>query len=58
LVAIAWAAHRLSSRRYGGSVKAASAPELAACADVDGFLVGGAALTKEFLAIVGACPAP
>jgi len=43
---------------YGVSVKAASAPELGACADVDGFLVGGAALTKEFLGIVAACPAP
>jgi len=43
---------------YGGSVKAATAPELASCPDVDGFLVGGAALTKDFLAIATAFPAP
>lgn len=29
---------------YGGSVKAANAGELASCADIDGFLVGGASL--------------
>ena len=27
--------------QYGGSVKGSNAPTLAACADVDGFLVGG-----------------
>lgn len=40
---------------YGGSVKAASAAELASQADVDGALVGGAALkSDEFAAIVAA----
>jgi triosephosphate isomerase len=43
---------------YGGSVKAATAPELASCADVDGFLVGGAALTKDFLTIATSFAAP
>jgi triosephosphate isomerase len=32
---------------YGGSVKANNCVELAACADVDGFLVGGASLIAE-----------
>ena len=40
---------------YGGSVKADSAGKLFACADIDGGLVGGAALNAvEFLAICGA----
>ncbi|MGB0966433.1 MAG: triose-phosphate isomerase [Litorivicinus sp.] len=40
---------------YGGSVKAANAEELAECPDVDGALVGGAALKiDEFAAIVAA----
>ncbi len=40
---------------YGGSVKAANAAELFAQQDIDGALVGGAALNAgEFLAIVGA----
>jgi len=40
---------------YGGSVTPASAGELAACADVDGFLVGGASLQADaFAAIVRA----
>lgn len=40
---------------YGGSVKASSAVELASQADVDGALVGGAALkSDEFAAIVAA----
>lgn len=40
---------------YGGSVKAANAAELALCPDVDGALVGGAALQiDEFAAIVAA----
>jgi triosephosphate isomerase len=40
---------------YGGSVKAANAAELFAQKDIDGALVGGAALDAgEFLAIVGA----
>jgi triosephosphate isomerase len=37
---------------YGGSVKAANAPELFAMADIDGGLIGGAALiAEEFLGI-------
>jgi len=40
---------------YGGSVKAANANELFACADVDGGLVGGASLVAgEFEAIIRA----
>ncbi len=40
---------------YGGSVKAANAAELFARQDIDGALVGGAALdSKEFLAIINA----
>lgn len=40
---------------YGGSVKAANAAELFACADVDGGLVGGASLiAAEFIAIMKA----
>jgi len=37
---------------YGGSVKANNCNELAACPDVDGFLVGGASLTPSFIDIV------
>mmetsp|Transcript_4813 Transcript_4813/g.6604 ORF Transcript_4813/g.6604 Transcript_4813/m.6604 type:complete len:315 (+) Transcript_4813:75-1019(+) len=37
---------------YGGSVKAANAPELIQCNDIDGFLVGGASLKPEFKDIV------
>lgn len=38
---------------YGGSVNAANAKELFACADVDGGLVGGASLkAREFTAII------
>lgn len=38
---------------YGGSCKPGNAPELFACADVDGGLIGGASLKAEdFLAIV------
>jgi triosephosphate isomerase len=41
--------------QYGGSVKAAAAPELMAMPDVDGALVGGASLkASEFAAIVSA----
>jgi len=37
---------------YGGSVKPGNAAELAACPDVDGFLVGGASLAaNDFLSI-------
>jgi triosephosphate isomerase len=40
---------------YGGSVKADSAPALAAMPDIDGFLVGGASLKpQEFAAIIDA----
>lgn len=38
--------------QYGGSVSAASAPELFAQADIDGGLVGGASLKKDFGDIV------
>lgn len=42
---------------YGGSVKAANAAELLSVANVDGALVGGAALkADEFLAIAAAAP--
>ncbi len=38
---------------YGGSVNAANAKELFACADVDGGLVGGASLkSREFTEII------
>jgi len=41
---------------YGGSVKAASAPELIAQPNIDGFLVGGACLDAgEFKKIIDAC---
>ena len=40
--------------QYGGSANAANAPELSACPDVDGFLVGGASLKPEFKEIVAA----
>lgn len=39
---------------YGGSVTAANAKELAAMADIDGFLVGGASLKPEFIDIINA----
>ena len=38
--------------QYGGSVKGSSAPELFAQADIDGGLIGGAALTEDFGKIV------
>ena len=38
--------------QYGGSVSAASAPELFAEADIDGGLVGGASLKPDFGKIV------
>merc|ERR1719436_218627 len=34
--------------QYGGSASAKNAPELSACPDIDGFLVGGASLKPEF----------
>ncbi|CAG9558704.1 unnamed protein product [Danaus chrysippus] len=40
--------------QYGGSVTAANAKELAACEDIDGFLVGGASLKPEFVNIINA----
>ena len=43
--------------QYGGSASAKNAPELSACPDVDGFLVGGASLKPEFKDIVAAISA-
>jgi len=44
---------------YGGSVSPASAPELAARREIDGFLVGGASLdASSFLAILAAFAPP
>uniref|UniRef100_A0A6M2DEY5 Triosephosphate isomerase n=1 Tax=Xenopsylla cheopis TaxID=163159 RepID=A0A6M2DEY5_XENCH len=40
--------------QYGGSVTAANCRELAAQADIDGFLVGGASLKPDFVKIVNA----
>ena len=40
---------------YGRSVTAANCKELAACPDIDGSLVGGASLKKDFIEIVNAC---
>jgi len=40
---------------YGGSMKPGNARELLACQDIDGGLIGGAALkSADFLEIVGA----
>ncbi|KPI96167.1 PREDICTED: triosephosphate isomerase [Papilio xuthus] len=56
-----WLANNVSAQvadavriQYGGSVTAANAVELASCADIDGFLVGGASLKPEFVNIVNA----
>jgi len=38
--------------QYGGSANAKNAPELSACPDIDGFLVGGASLKPEISDIV------
>jgi len=38
--------------QYGGSVNAKNCGELSKCADIDGFLVGGASLKPEFADIV------
>jgi triosephosphate isomerase len=38
--------------QYGGSANAKNAPELSACPDIDGFLVGGASLKPEFADMV------
>jgi len=43
--------------QYGGSANAKNAPELSACPDIDGFLVGGASLKPEFADIVSAISA-
>lgn len=43
--------------QYGGSANAKNAPELSACPDIDGFLVGGASLKPEFVDIVDAISA-
>ena len=43
---------------YGGSVTGANAKELAAQADIDGFLVGGASLKAEFIDVGGPAAAP
>jgi len=43
--------------QYGGSANAKNAPELSACPDIDGFLVGGASLKPEFKEIVDAISA-
>jgi len=40
--------------QYGGSANAKNAPDLSACPDIDGFLVGGASLKPEFADIVKA----
>jgi triosephosphate isomerase len=40
--------------QYGGSATAANAPELSACPDIDGFLVGGASMKPEIADIVKA----
>jgi len=39
---------------YGGSVTASNCRELAACPDIDGSLVGGASLKKDFIQIINA----
>ncbi len=39
---------------YGGSVKGSSAAGLIAKPDIDGFLVGGASLTPDFITIIQA----
>merc|ERR1719231_1260420 len=43
--------------QYGGSANAANAPDLSACPDIDGFLVGGASMKPEFAEIVAAISA-
>jgi len=40
---------------YGGSVTADNCKALAQCPDIDGSLVGGASLKKDFIQIVNAC---
>ncbi|TFJ88610.1 hypothetical protein NSK_000179 [Nannochloropsis salina CCMP1776] len=43
---------------YGGSVKGSSAPGLILKPDIDGFLVGGASLTSDFVTIIRAVKSP
>merc|ERR1712125_234190 len=43
--------------QYGGSANAKNAPELSACPDVDGFLVGGASLKPEIMDVIKAIAA-
>jgi len=43
--------------QYGGSANAKNAPELSACPDIDGFLVGSASLKPEIKDIVAAIAA-
>lgn len=43
---------------YGGSVKGSNCGELIACANIDGFLVGGASLKPEFADIIRVCLPP
>lgn len=43
--------------QYGGSANAQNAPELAACPDIDGFLVGGASLKPDIVDIVASIAA-
>ncbi len=43
---------------YGGSVNAKNSDNLIGQTDVDGFLVGGAALKPEFNDIVASCNKP
>lgn len=37
---------------YGGSVSPGNCKELGQCADIDGFLVGGASMKPEFTTII------
>ncbi len=41
---------------YGGSVKASNCRELIGMPDIDGFLVGGASITPEFVPIIASVP--
>merc|ERR1719327_1278756 len=40
--------------QYGGSANAKNAPDLSACPDIDGFLVGGASLKPEIAEVIKA----
>merc|ERR1719217_1199723 len=40
--------------QYGGSANAKNAPELSACPDIDGFLVGGASLKPKIMDVIKA----